>query len=97
MECARFPGSAVYWAMSVDPQFIQVGMEVVGTDGELVGTVKAVGATDFHLDRPLARDLLVPLSAVQVIFSGGGNEGPPRVVLSIRGDSAGSMGWPHPR
>jgi hypothetical protein len=81
---------------SVDPQFIRVGMEVVGTDGELAGTVKAVGLTDFHLDRPMARDLLVPLSAVQVIISGAGNEGTPRLLLNIRGASVGSVGWPHP-
>ncbi len=82
--------------MNVDPQFIKVGMEVVGTDGELAGMVKAVDAGAIHVDRPLARDVLVPLDAIQAILSGGGLEGSPRVVLGIRGDSIADMGWPHP-
>jgi hypothetical protein len=82
--------------MSVDPQYIIVGMDVVGTDGELAGTVKAVGVSDIHVDRPFARDVLVPLDAIQAVVSGSGREGSPRVVLGIRGGRVGDMGWPQP-
>lgn len=83
--------------MNVDPQFIRVGMDVVGRDGELAGTVKSVGPTSFHLDRPLARDILVPLEAIQAIVDATASDSiNPRVVLTIRGDSVGEMGWPHP-
>ena len=54
--------------MSVDPQYILVGMNVVGSDGEQVGTVKEVGATEILVDRPLARDVYVPLEAIQAIM-----------------------------
>lgn len=84
--------------MSVDPRHLKVGMEVVGSDGELAGTVKEVHASDFHLDRPLARDVLVPLDAIQAIVDATGTEaGNPRVILTIRADSVGDTGWPHPR
>ena len=83
--------------MSVDPQYLKVGMEVVGDDGELAGTVKEVHASDFHLDRPMARDVLVPLEAIQAIVDASGTEaGNPRVILTIRADSVGDMDWPHP-
>jgi hypothetical protein len=84
--------------MSVDPQYLKVGMEVVGSDGELAGTVKEVHASDFHLDRPLARDVLVPLAAIQAIMDASGTHaGNPRVILTIRADSIGDQDWPHPR
>ena len=83
--------------MSVDPQYLKVGMEVVGSDGELAGTVKEVHASDFHLDRPMARDVLVPLEAIQAIMDASGTHaGNPHVILTIRADSIGDMDWPHP-
>ena len=84
--------------MSVDPQYLKVGMEVVGSDGELAGTVKEVHTSDFHLARPMARDLLVPIEAIQAIVDASGTHaGNPRVVLVIRADSIGIQDWPHPR
>jgi hypothetical protein len=84
--------------MSVDPQYLKVGMEVVGHDGELAGTVKEVHTSDFHLDRPLARDVLVPIQAIQAIVNATGTEaGNPRVILTIRADSVDDQDWPHPR
>jgi len=84
--------------MSVDPQYLKVGMEVVGTDGELAGTVKEVHTSDFHLARPWARDVLVPLAAIQAIVDASGTHaGNPRVLLTIRADSIGAQDWPHPR
>jgi hypothetical protein len=83
--------------MSVDPQYLKIGMEVVGDDGELAGTVKEIHADSFHLDRPLARDVLVPLDAIQAIMGASGTHaGNPRVILTIRADSIGDMDWPHP-
>ena len=83
--------------MSVDPRQIQVGMGVVGIDGDEVGTVKEVRATDILVDRPLARDIYVPLEAVQAIVDASASHAvDPHVVLTIRADSVGDMGWPHP-
>jgi len=73
-------------------------MEVVGSDGELAGTVKAVHASDFHLDRPFARDLLVPIEAIQAIVDDTASDSVnPHVILTIRADSVGDQDWPHPR
>lgn len=84
--------------MTVDPQHLKIGMEVVGDDGELAGTVKEIHESDFHLDRPLARDVLVPIEAIQAIVDATGTEaGNPRVILTIRADRVGDMDWPHPR
>lgn len=83
--------------MSVDPAQIRVGMEVVGFDGELVGRVKQVRATDFLVDRPLARDVYIPVEVVQAIVDATASTAvAPRVVLTVRADSVGAMGWPHP-
>jgi hypothetical protein len=83
--------------MSVDPQYIQVGMDVVGVDGEEVGRVKEVRATDILVDRPLARDIYVPLEAIQAIADTSASSAYHlHVVLTIRADSVGDMGWPHP-
>jgi len=83
--------------MSVDPRFILVGMGVVGTDGEVVGTVKEVRATDFLVDRPFARDVYVPIEFVQAIVDETASDPvDPHVVLTIRADSVADAGWPHP-
>jgi hypothetical protein len=83
--------------MNVDPQYLKVGMEVVGSDGALAGTVKAVAADAFHLNRPLARDVMVPLDFIQAIVDASGTQaGNPRVILTIRAESIGDTDWPHP-
>jgi len=83
--------------MSVDPRQIQVGMGVVGRDGEPVGTVKEVRAADVLVDRPLARDVYVPIEAIQAIVDATPSDSvDPHLVLTIRADSVGDMGWPHP-
>jgi hypothetical protein len=84
--------------MSVDPQHVRVGMEVVGFDGEVVGTVKEVRDADFLVDRPLARDVYVPIEAVQAIVDATASDSVnPRVILTIRAGSVGDQRWPHPR
>jgi len=83
--------------MSVDPQYIQIGMSVRGIDGEDVGRVKEVRATDILVDRSLARDLYVPLEAIQAIIDASGTSAyDTHVVLRIPKDRVGDMGWPHP-
>jgi hypothetical protein len=62
-------------------------MDVVGSDGESVGTVKTVAGTDFILDRPMARDLHVPFSAVQTVDG-------ERVMLRCRANEVDQQGWP---
>jgi len=83
--------------MSVDPQHIQVGMRVRGIDGEDVGWVKEIRTSDILVDRPLARDVYVPLEAIQMIVDTTASSAyDPHVVLTIRADSVGDTGWPHP-
>ena len=83
--------------MSVDPQYIQVGMRVVGRDSEEIGWVKEIRATDILVDRMLARDVYVPLEAIQAIMDTSASHAyDAHVVLTIRADSIGDMGWPHP-
>jgi hypothetical protein len=84
-------------SMSVDPQYIQVGMRVVGSDGEEIGWVKEVRATDILVDRMLARDVYVPLEAIHMITDTSASSAyNMHVVLTIRADSVGDTGWPHP-
>ena len=54
-----------------------------------VGTVKAVHGTDFVLDRPTARDLFVPFSAVRTVDG-------ERVMLGIRAGEIDDQHWPNP-
>ena len=67
---------------------IRPGMQVVGRDGEDVGEVKEVRASDFLVDRSLARDVFIPMSACQV--SGG------QIRLNVRADEVDNQGWEMP-
>ena len=80
---------------------IQVGMDVVGIDGEAIGRVKAVGDSEFLVDRPLARDVFVPFAAVLVTSSGaekfrGGPAQADQVRLSVSAAHVDDQGWRHP-
>ena len=68
---------------------IRETMDVVGSDGENVGTVKTVRGTDFEVDRPVSRDLYVPFSAVRTVDS-------ERVLLSCRAAEVDQQNWPSP-
>jgi hypothetical protein len=68
---------------------IRETMDVVGSDGEKVGTVKEVRGADFLLDRPLARDLFVPFSAVRTVDG-------ERVLLGVRSEQIDDQRWPNP-
>lgn len=67
---------------------IHVGMDVVGSQGQHIGTVKEVRASDFLADRPAARDIYIPFSACSV--NGG------QVRLNIRAGAVDKQGWPVP-
>jgi osmotically-inducible protein OsmY len=68
---------------------IRETMDVVGSDGANVGTVKAVHGTDFHVDRPMGRDVFVPFSAVRTVDG-------ERVMLTVRADQVDDQRWPAP-
>jgi hypothetical protein len=68
---------------------IRETMDVVGSDGERVGTVKSVHGTDFHVDRPMGRDLFVPFSAVRTVDG-------ERVMLDVRAKEVDDQHWPAP-
>ena len=82
--------------MSVDPQQVHVGMQVFGDDGEIVGTVKSVSTADFVLNRPWARDLIVPLEAIRAIVDTSATHAVnAHVVLIMRAHSIDAQGWDH--
>ncbi len=67
---------------------VQVGMAVVGSDGDQVGDVKEIGVGDFLVDRGLlSGKVSVPFSAIRDVT---GNT----VALTIPGKQVGDMGWP---
>lgn len=68
---------------------IRETMDVVGSDGESIGTVKSVRGADFEVDRPMSRDLYVPFSAVRTVDS-------ERVLLSCRAAEVDGQNWPSP-
>jgi hypothetical protein len=68
---------------------IRETMDVAGSDGAPVGTVKAVHGTDFHVDRPKERDVFVPFSAVKTVDG-------ERVLLSVRATEVDEQHWPTP-
>ena len=87
-------------ANSFGPDQIQVGMDVTSVDGERIGRVKALRATEFLLDRPMARDLWVPFSAVLAAEDRGGSfrrgpQQPVEVVLNVSAAHVEAQGWQH--
>jgi hypothetical protein len=79
---------------------VKVNMDVMSLDGEHLGKVKEIRATEFLLDRPLARDLWVPFSVVIAAEDYGGTfrRGPVQateIVLNVGGASVDQQGWQH--
>ncbi len=68
---------------------VQVGTEVYGSDGGLVGRVKEARERDLLVDRRMRRDVYVPFDAVQSVAGG-------RVVLAIPAEQVDEMGWSNP-
>ncbi len=73
----------------IDCGQIQTGMEVVGSRGKHVGTVKEIRDNDFLVDRDAARDIYVPFSACQDIDD--------RLHLNVTADQVDKQGWPMPQ
>src|SRR5437879_5148415 len=76
---------------------IEIGMDVLGVDGQNVGRVKEVRANDFLLDRPVARDLYVPYQVIMTVQRHG--EKPVKgnaLVLNVSAAHLDSQGWEHP-
>ena len=77
---------------------ILVGMEVNSLDGQRIGRVKSIREGEFLLDRPMARDLWVPLSAVLATEDSGPVHGPVQplaVVLEVSSAHVDRQGWRH--
>jgi hypothetical protein len=73
------------------------GMTVVDSQGEHVGTVKAVRQADFLVDRQFQRDVYIPLAAVErVVLVGGRFQHDTHVMLRLRRDDIDGQHWPHP-
>jgi hypothetical protein len=78
---------------------IAVGMEVRSIDGQQIGNVKEIREGEFLVDRPLARDLWVPLSSIFAIEDYTSNfRGPVQataVVLNISSAHVDNQRWRH--
>ena len=73
---------------------IDVGMDVLGVDGQSVGRVKEVRGADFLLERPLAHDLFVPYQFVlSVPDQGEKPRRPMEVVLTVSAAHLESQDW----
>ena len=92
--------SDILKANTPGPDQIEVGMAVVSLDGESIGKVKEVRPADFLVDRPLARDVYVPYSAIIEATEGGtfrrGPAEPTRVILNVSHAHLDEQGWPTP-
>ncbi len=75
--------------MGLDGSQVHVGMEVLAADAQRVGQVKAVEPFAVLVDRPLQRDLYVPLYAIESVTD-------TQLVLPIPEHQVDRMGWPHP-
>jgi hypothetical protein len=93
------PKGEILKASTPGPQQVQVGMEVASVDGERIGTVKEVRATEFLLARHMTRDLWVPFSAViaaeDYTSNFRGPVQPTSVVLSVSEAHIDRQGWRH--
>jgi hypothetical protein len=79
MEGGRFASG-----LNVAPE-----MAVVGSDGDDIGTVKETRDGDFLVDRPMARDVYIPFTAIEA--SDGST-----IRLNVRAGEVDNMGWQQP-
>ncbi|MBV9578972.1 MAG: PRC-barrel domain-containing protein [Chloroflexi bacterium] len=97
---AAVPQSEILKASSPGPAQVEVGMPVMSLDGEEIGKVKEIHADEFLVNRPFARDLWVPFSAMLAAedYSGNFRRGPaekPSVVLEVSHAHVDRQGWRH--
>ena len=79
-----------------DPTQVTVGMRVFGSDDLELGRVKEVREHDFLLDRPVQRDVYVPLSAIrQVEINVQRLNLGAEVLLDVTSNGLDEMGWSH--
>jgi hypothetical protein len=79
------------------PADVAEGMTVVDSAGEHVGTIKAVRATDFLVDRQFQRDVYVPLTRVdRIMLAGDRFHHDTHVVLRVRRVEIDNHDWVHP-
>ncbi len=64
---------------------IREAMDVIGSDGHVIGTVKEIREADFLVDRRMARDIYIPFSAIA------DTEG--RIILNVPSDQVNAMEW----
>lgn len=69
-------------------QDIRQGMDVVGLDGKLVGTVKQIRQSDILVERKRQQDLYIPVDAVRRARD--------QVVLNVETDEIEEQGWRTP-
>lgn len=86
-------------ASSPGREQMQIGMQVTSLDGQPIGTVKELAQGEFLLNRPMARDLWVPYSAVlateDYTANTRGPVQPTSVVLEISSAHIDRQGWRH--
>ncbi len=63
-------------------------MEVIGKNGKVIGRVKEIRANDFLVDREMARDVYVPVDAVESIGA--------QAMLKIADDEVENQDWEKP-
>ncbi len=68
---------------------IYTGMEVVGSQGKHVGSVKEIRDNDFLVDRSMSRDIFIPFSACQSVDD--------QIHLNVKADDVGKHGWEEPQ
>ncbi len=68
---------------------IEPGMEVTGSQGGHIGRVEEVQANQLLVDRDNARDVYVPLDAIQKVNND-------TVQLTVKADEVDSQGWHNP-
>jgi hypothetical protein len=87
-------------ASSPGPDQVRIGMQVMSLDGERVGKVKAIHSDEFLVDRPMARDLWVPFTAMFAAedYNPNFRRGPAEevsVVLNVTHAHVDRQGWRH--
>ncbi len=65
---------------------LKQGMDVTGSQGKKVGTVKEIHNNDILIDRPMALDVHVPFSAIQNVSDN-------TVTLNVPADQVDNMHW----
>jgi hypothetical protein len=87
-------------ASAPGPAQVEIGMQVRSLDGEPIGTVKEIKPDEFLVNRPWARDLWIPFSAMLSVedYSSSFRRGPAAsasVVLEVSHAHIDSQGWRH--